>query len=86
MAMRVRITRHVLTNKKPLFFFISGKQNHSFIHYNPDYAQSSILSAQFKSKVIKNISSEELMIDFLYTRKPLIKTSNYHESCYMKGG
>lgn len=21
------------------------------------------------------------MIDFLYTRKPLIKTSNYHESC-----
>lgn len=36
-----------------IFFFISGKQNHSFIHYNPDYAQSSILSAQFKSKVIK---------------------------------
>lgn len=21
------------------------------------------------------------MIDFLYTRKPLIKTSNYHKSC-----
>lgn len=36
-----------------IFFFISGKQNHSFIHYNPDYAQSSILSAQFKSKVIR---------------------------------
>lgn len=46
--------RHFLTNKKPLFFlFISGKQNHSFIHYNPDYAQSSILSAQFQSKVIR---------------------------------
>lgn len=22
------------------------------------------------------------MIDFLYTRKPLIKTSNYHKSCH----
>lgn len=44
-------TRQFLTNKKPLFF-LSGKQNRCFIHYDPDYAQSSILSAQFKSKVI----------------------------------
>lgn len=42
--------RLFLTNKKPLF--LSGKQNRRFIHYSPDYAQSSILSAQFKSKVI----------------------------------
>lgn len=42
-----------LTNKKPLFYFLSGKQNRCFIHYDPDYAQSSILSAQFKSKVIE---------------------------------
>lgn len=56
-------TRLFLTNKKPLFyflFFLSGKQNRCFIHYDPDYAQSSILSAQFKSKVIldTNISSK----------------------------
>lgn len=63
--------RPFLTNKKPLF--LSGKQNRGFIHNDPDYAQSSILSAQFKSKgnLDKNISSKELMIDFLYTRKSL---------------
>lgn len=33
-------------------YFLSGKQHRRFIHYNPDYAQSSILSAQFKSTVI----------------------------------
>lgn len=32
-------------------FIFKWKQN-CFIHYNPDYAQSSILGAQFKSKVI----------------------------------
>lgn len=37
---------------RSLYFFLSGKQNRCFIHYDPDYAQSSILSAQFKSKVI----------------------------------
>lgn len=42
--------RLFLTNKKLLF--LSGKQNRCFIHYSPDYAQSSILSAQCKSKVI----------------------------------
>lgn len=56
--------RTFLTNKKPLF--LSGKQNRCFIHYDPDYAQ-------FKSKgnLDKNISSKELMIDFLYARKSL---------------
>lgn len=38
-----------LINKKALFF-LSEKQNCCFIHYNHDYAQSRVVSAQFQSK------------------------------------
>lgn len=50
----VTYLRHNQTvlDKQEAFIFLSGKQNRCFIHYDPDYAQSSILSAQFKSKVI----------------------------------
>ena len=51
-TVHVRHNQTVLDKQEAFIFFLSGKQNRCFIHYDPDNAQSSILSAQFKSKVI----------------------------------
>lgn len=49
-----RKNQTILDKQEAFIFFYKWKTKPQFfIHYNPDYAQSSILSAQFKSKVIR---------------------------------